>query len=290
MSEEDKLQKTILTYQKNEITEYHIYRKLAKLGYSPENRETLESIASDELRHYDAWKEVTHKTVAPSRWKIWKYYLLARLFGFTFAVKLMERGEEDARENYAKVVGAVSGAEEILQDEVRHEESLIGLLEEDRLRYVGSVVLGLNDALVELTGALAGFTFALQNTALIALTGSITGFAAALSMGASEYLSTKAEDSPKRPIKASIYTGMAYLLTVVVLILPYLLIENPFICLASAFLVAVIVILFFNYYISVTKDESFFKRFFEMVGISFGVAAISFIFGYLVRSFFDIEI
>ena len=87
MSRADDLKETILRYQKNEITEYHIYRKLARLGYSDENRQTLESIASDELKHYDTWKEFTNQTVAPSRWRIWKYYLLARLFGFTFAVK-----------------------------------------------------------------------------------------------------------------------------------------------------------------------------------------------------------
>ena len=70
-------------------------------------------------------------------------------------------------------------------------------------RYTGSIVLGLNDALVELTGALAGLTLALQDTKLIALTGSITGIAAALSMGASEYLSTKSEDVDRSPVKAS---------------------------------------------------------------------------------------
>ena len=50
---------------------------------------------------------------------------------------------------------------------------------------MGSVVLGLNDELVEFTGALAGFTLALSDHRLIALTGSITGIAAALSMASS---------------------------------------------------------------------------------------------------------
>lgn len=62
-----------------------------------------------------------------------------------------------------------------------------------RLSYMSSVVLGLNDALVEFTGALAGFTLALNEPRLVALTGSITGVAAALSMAASEYLSTKSD-------------------------------------------------------------------------------------------------
>lgn len=61
-----------------------------------------------------------------------------------------------------------------------------GLLDEERLRYTGSTVLGLNDALMELTGVLAGLTLALRDTKLIVLTGAITGIAAVLSMGVSE--------------------------------------------------------------------------------------------------------
>ncbi len=98
---------------------------------------------------------------------------------------------------------------EMARDEQHHEEKLIEMIDEERLQYMGSVVLGLNDALVEFTGALAGFTLALNDTKLIALTGSITGIAAALSMASSEYLSTKSEKTHnKRPVKAAIYTGI----------------------------------------------------------------------------------
>jgi VIT1/CCC1 family predicted Fe2+/Mn2+ transporter len=152
------------------------------------------------------------------------------------------------------------------------------------------MVLGLNDALVELTGALAGFTFALQNTKLIALTGSITGFAAALSMSASGYLSVKAEGSRKNPVKAAAYTGVAYMATVVLLILPYLLLPDHYLCLACTLASAIILIAAFNYYLSIAREESFSARFLEMAGISLGVAALSFVIGYLLRSFIGIDI
>ena len=42
-----------------------------------------------------------------------------------------------------------------------NESALLQLLDEEKLRYTGSIVLGLNDVLVELTGALAGLTLAL---------------------------------------------------------------------------------------------------------------------------------
>ena len=155
---------------------------------------------------------------------------------------------------------------------------------------MGSIVLGLNDALVELTGALAGLTFALQNTRVIALAGLITGIAASFSMAASEYLSLKSEGQGERALKASVYTGLAYIFTVIFLILPYLLISNYFICLAVTLAIALLIILFFNYYISIAKDYSFKKRFLEMALLSFGVAAVTFTIGFLIRGFFNIDI
>jgi VIT1/CCC1 family predicted Fe2+/Mn2+ transporter len=284
------IRQRLLVFQKNEITEHHIYRKLARRVRLPENRRILESIAHDELTHYHKWRTYTQQEVAPDRWRIWKYYWISRLFGFTFGVKLMERGEEDAQDSYDQLREVIPEAEAIILEENQHEIALLQLLDEERLRYTGSMVLGLNDALVELTGALAGLTLALQDTKLIALTGSITGIAAAFSMGASEYLSTKAEKTVKNPVRASIYTGAAYLSTVLLLILPYLLLGNYYLCLGCTLAGAVLIIALFNYYISVAKDEPFRSRFLEMAGLSLGVAAFSFLVGFLMRTFLGIDI
>jgi VIT1/CCC1 family predicted Fe2+/Mn2+ transporter len=279
----------LLTFQRNEITEYHIYRRLARTLQDPDNRRVLESIADDERRHYERWKAYSGQDVAPDRIKLWKYYLISRLLGFTFGIKLMERGEEGAQENYASIAEVIEEARQIARDENEHEEELIAMLDEERLQYMGSIVLGLNDALVELTGALAGLTLALRNTNLIALTGSITGIAAALSMGASEYLSTSSEETEKDPIRASVYTGITYMVTVLLLILPYLLFGNYLICLALTLGIAVLIIAAFNYYVSVAKDEPFRRRFLEMAGLSLSIAALSFGIGYLLRTAFGIE-
>jgi VIT1/CCC1 family predicted Fe2+/Mn2+ transporter len=280
----------LLTYQKAEITEHHIYTRLAQMIKSPENRPILEQIAADELRHYHRWREHTRQDVQPDRLKVGWYCLISRVLGFTFGVKLMERGEEGAQDNYASFGAALPEAEEIAREENEHEEALIALLDEERLRYTGSIVLGLNDALVELTGALAGLTFALQSTKLIAMTGAITGVAAALSMAASEYLSTKSEETAKNPLRAALYTGVAYIITVLVLILPYLVLENYYVCLACTMAAAVLVIGFFNYYVSVAKDLPFRRRFLEMAGLSLGVAALSFGVGFILRAVFGIEV
>lgn len=280
----------LLIFQKNEITEHHIYQRLASATSSDENREVLIRISEDEKRHYDDWKKYTGISPAPDRLKIWFYFWVARILGLTFGIKLMERGEEAAQKNYTALFETIPEAETIAREENDHENALIALLDEERLEYTGSIVLGLNDALVELTGALAGLTLALQNTRLIALTGLITGIAASFSMAASEYLSTKSEESDKHPLKASVYTGIAYILTVFILVFPYLLLDNYFICLFLTLFAAVLIIAFFNFYISVAKDLPFLPRFLEMAGLSFGIAALSFIIGWVIRAFLGVDI
>ena len=284
------LKQKLLGYQKNEISEYHIYRMLARIQRSENNRRVLEQIAGDELRHYEQWRSYTLQDVKPDRRQVWKHFLICRVLGFTFGVKLMEAGEGDAQQVYAELKGKIKEADDIIREEGDHEDALVRMLDEERLRYTGSIVLGLNDALVELTGALAGLTLALRNTRLIALTGSITGIAAAMSMAASEYLSTKAEETEQNPLKASLYTGLAYVLTVIILILPYLLLTNYYLCLGVALTAAILIIAAFNYYIAVAKDLSFPRRFWEMTGLSFGVATLSFFIGSLLRVFLGVEI
>ena len=290
MSISEEIRNNLLVYQRNEITEHQIYTRLARRISSSENSTILKKIAHEELQHYRVWKSYTGRDVSPDRLKIWFYCVISMVFGYTFGVKLMERGEDNAKDNYAQLTGVIDEAEDILHEENEHEEALIQLLDEERLQYTGSMVLGLNDALVELTGALAGFTLALQDTRLIALTGSITGIAAALSMAASEYLSTKAEETDKNPLKASAYTGAAYIVTVLVLIMPYLIFSNYYICLGFTLSAAVLIIAFFNYYISVAKDLPFKSRFLEMAGLSICVAGISFFIGFLMRTILGVDV
>ena len=285
-----RVREIVLASQCNEMTEYLIYDRLSRLVKDEHNRDVLARIAKDEHAHYAFWAQQSGEEVAPSRTKVWWYVTIARLFGFTFAIKLMERGEEQAQDVYASIADKIPGAEQVAADEDRHETELIAMLDEELLQYVGSMVLGLNDALVELTGALAGLTLALRNTRVIGMAGLITGIAASLSMAASEYLSTQSEESEQDPLKASLYTGVAYVFTVILLIVPFFVASHYLVALGWTALNAVLVILVFTFYVSVARDLPFKRRFAEMAGISLGVAALSFVIGYVVRELLGIEI
>jgi VIT1/CCC1 family predicted Fe2+/Mn2+ transporter len=280
----------LISAHRNEITEHKVYQNILGFLSDPHNRDVIARIAEDELKHHDFFKEKTGVKVNPRRLTVLKYTLISRLLGVTFAIKLMEKGEDKAQSSYSELEPKVSGMEPIITDETKHEDQLIAMLDEERLMYMGSVVLGLNDALVELLGALAGLTLALRNAQLVAATGLITGIAASFSMAASEYLSEKSEEGSKSPGKASLYTGSAYILTVVLLIFPYLALDNVYLSLAWTGVNAVLVILFFTYYISISKDLPFKRRFAEMAGISLGVAILSFFIGLLVRTVLGVEV
>ncbi len=277
-----------LRAQANEETERLVYESLAEGCKDPGNAEILRSIARAEGAHAEFWKGITGTDVRPRRLAAGLAVLRARVLGLSFALKLMERGEDRASKGYRVLAKAVPGLDKIAADEDEHERELLGMLDEERLRYVGSIVLGLNDALVELTGALAGFTLALGDTKIITLAGLVTGISAAFSMAASDYLSSKAEGD-ERAVKSAIYTGVAYLVTVVLMILPYLLLDSKFLSLGITLAIVVTIIALFNYYISVAKGLDFKRRFLEMTFISLGVAAFSFLVGYLLKGVLGVD-
>lgn len=281
--------KQLLKDQQDEINAHVLYSKVAARIKDPKNKDVFLAVSKDELSHYNRIKSITGVDIKPQMFKIHWMVLLITIFGLTFGIKLFEKGESKAIQSYKDLDANLAFMDDMIVDEERHEEELIAMIDEERLNYVGSIVLGLNDALVELTGALAGYTFAFQNAKLIALTGLITGISASLSMAASEYLSTRQEGGDDA-LKSALYTGSAYVFTVFLLILPFLILSNPFISLLVALTVAVMIIFLFNYYISVAKDYNFKKRFVEMATISLGVAGISFLVGIIVKQFFGIDI
>ena len=164
----------------------------------------------------------------------------------------MERGEDLSVAVYRRLGGKLPEVAEAIADEQRHEEDLLQLLQTGELRYAGSFVLGLNDALVELTGALAGLTLALRDTRLIGVVALITGLAATMAMAASEYLAT----------------ALA--------------------ALAISLALGVLIVLAFTFYTATTKGVSFPRRFRQMAVISLGVAAVNFGIGCLINRAFGL--
>jgi VIT1/CCC1 family predicted Fe2+/Mn2+ transporter len=221
------------------------------------------------------------------------YRFISITFGLSFGLRLMEQGEKAAERKYMSLKGEIPELAKVFMDEEKHEAELLGLIEEERIEYAGSMVLGLNDALMELTGVLAGLTFAFQNGKIIGVTGFITGLAAAMSMAASEYLAVREEadkNSSKSALRSALYTGVTYIITVLVLIAPYFLFRNIYVSLGVMMALSIIIILSYNFYITTAKGLPLWRRFGEMALISLSVAGISFLVGVIVRTVFKVEV
>ncbi|NLE83583.1 MAG: rubrerythrin family protein [Chloroflexi bacterium] len=286
---DEKTLAAIIEFQQDEINDHVIYNAIANDLKDENDAKTIRKLAADELRHTEFWEKYTGKVAKPQKIVTGFFGFLSKVLGYTFVIKLLENREEKTISAYKSLEGTIPGIDWLIRDEEEHEASLIAMLDEPHLKYAGSIVLGLNDALVELSGTLAGLTLAFQNTRMIALSGLVTGIAAALSMAASEYLSTRTEEeTTKEPLKAAIYTGIAYIVTVAFLILPYLVFSNYFIALAVMMSTVFAIIAFFSFYMSVLRDEKFSKHFLSMAAISVGVALISFVFGYVIKNFIEI--
>lgn len=285
----------LLKLQRMEATEAEVYRRLARMQKDEVNRSILEGISLEEERHEAVIAGMTGEKVLPDMRKVRRQIMLARLFGFTFSVKMMESTEHDAAAEYREL-----GLDDIADEEEAHEENMIGMLDEERLRYSGSVVLGMSDALVELTGALAGLTFALQSLNLVALAGLVTGISASFSMGASEYLSSRAEKKSESAVKAAFFTWISYLITVLMLVSPYFLFSSgspdfqglePHIqALICTFIIGLLIVAVFNFYVSVVEGVSFRSRFIEMAAILGVVSLISYGIGIALRGMLGVEV
>ena len=274
--------------QVNEKTDSEIYRILAR-RVKGQNGEVLRRMAEDEAAHCAVWSRYTKKDCQPKKFKVFLYSVLSWIFGLTFVINMLEFGEDKAGKRYAGLIEDIPEAQQIMEEEEKHEEKLAAMVDEERLKYIGSMVLGLNDALVELTGALAGFTLALGSNSMVGLAGFITGVSATLSMAASEYLSKKSDPDEKHPFKAAVYTGIAYLITVAFLLVPYALFSSPFLALGFCLFNAACIIAAFTFFVSVVRRETFRPQFREMICISVGVAAVSFLIGWAAKTWMGIE-
>lgn len=281
-----RLMKQALKSQQDEINGVALYSFISRRQRKkyPENAEILNKMSKDEFKHYSMWAALTNKK---KKAHVFWAKVITVVMGFIFIVKSMQKAEQVGQRNYEELQKEIPEVANMLDDERRHEKDLYGLLDEERLHYVGATVLGLNDALVELTGAITGVTFSLQNCQTIALTGIVTGIAATLSMMASNYLAQSAEGH-KDALKSSLYTGAAYLLTVALLVFPYVLFipfgGNGYLYAFIIMIAEVIIeIAFFNFYLSVAQEKPFWKHFLLMASISIGVAAISYGIGILAK-------
>lgn len=275
----------------NQYRDYIIYKELAKIESDLEFKSVLESLIEQEYRDYSFWLQFSQKKrFSISAIDILRFKLIRKVLGLTFAVKFLEGRERNMINAYSDFLNTVgdekikNGIIQIIEREREHEKKFIGQIKEERVEFLGNVVLGLNDGLIELSGALIGFSFAFFHPLFVALSGLIVGFSASLSMASSAYMQARHEEG-KEPLKAALYTGLAYLVVVVALVAPFFIFSQIVFALISMAAFIVFIIVSLSFYSSVLLERPFFKQVIEMSTLSVGVAIATFAIGLIVRQF-----
>ena len=291
------MEQTFILNAANELTEHIMYHKLALMEKEPANREALERLSAQEKTHYEFWQSLLPEAEAKkirARWyTVWGISFLRMAFGVTFITKFLETHEKDSQKKYAAIAAAIPESHkvrfaQIIEDEKSHERALIAQLKEKRVSYIGFIVLGLADAIVEITGVHAGFLGVTGSTLIAGVAGVIVGFSAAISMGSAGYLQAK-QDPGKSAILSGFITWASYFCSVILLALPYFLIRvmiPAFIVSAS---VGIVLVAGFTFYGAVAFDRKFWREFFETVGLMLGTALATFLLGLIVGAVFHIN-
>jgi len=242
------------------------------------------------LLHANYLKQVTNRSITQNGLIVALYVLVARLFGLTFAIKLLEKSEKNAERIYVQLSKTDTKFACMVVEEKKHETQLLKLIDEEQLKYTSSMILGFNDAIVGLTGTVAGLSLSLQDHRLIGVSALIAGLVSAMSMAVSEYVSKRTELARIDHKKAALYTGGAYVVTTLILVSPYFILHDYIVCLIFTLINAFLLILCTSFYLSVTIKRSYTKIFFEGITLSFGVAFISFVIGLLAHQYLHVDI
>ena len=279
---------------RDEYVDYTVYRELARREKNEGRRKILENLAATEYEHYRFWSKTLGGYEPRVSGLFIKLFLVMRvLFGLTFTLKLLERHEEEVIRGYKRYAATLSGeektlVEEIIHQEEEHERYFMSQIDEGVVRYMSFIVLGLADAIVEITGVHAGFLGVTSSTLIAGIAGLVVGFAAAISMASAAYLQAK-QDLARSPVISAITTGVSYIGAVAVLALPYFLTEDMIVAFTGSVILAVLLTAAFTFYGAVINERSFKREFAESVALILGTALATYLFGDFLGNLFGIQ-
>ncbi len=278
----------------DELFDHYVYKELARVEKDESRRRVLEEMAEHEWSHYEFWKSIggeCREGVNPGKAKL--YVLMRRLLGLTFTMKYLERHELDVINQYREYLDRLEGEErerleKILEDEMKHERTHMESIDEKIVKYIGFIVLGMADAIIEITGVHAGFLGVTSSTIMAGIAGLIVGLSAAISMASAAYLQAK-HDVERSPLTSALLTGVAYIFAVILLALPYFVTHAMSIAFTVSVVLAVLMIAGFTYYGAVLQEKPFMREFLESTGLMLGTAFGAFLFGEALGRIFGIQ-
>jgi len=242
-------------FYQNELNDADLYKRISnRIMHTFRRSERNEKIAmklmelsSIETRHAGFWAEIIKRrggTPPPFRRRNPVYYkyvgFLQKIFGISFLVRYLERGEEEAIREYSEYLERESKEQwereqlsKILDDEREHEDTFIKMSEELKgsADKVKDAIYGMSDGLIEVLASVAGLTGVFIDHMYIAIGGIVFGISGLISMTIGSYLSEKAKGQIE--VNASYSAGRAagntatyYSIGAVIPIIPFLFLQR----------------------------------------------------------------
>jgi vacuolar iron transporter family protein len=292
MSSGSTLQKVARVRMSDEWSDYTLYERLSKtVGTSSPFSEVLKTLSATEHGHYEFWRKyVPGEQPKLAKLKLYWILFLRRFFGLTFATRYLDRHEANVVVEYAGLAPLIPESdradfEAMVADEKEHERAFAMKVESSAVAYISFVVLGLADALVEISGIHAGWLGLFEKTEIAGIAGIIAGGAASLAMASAAFAQAKQGFKGSARLSAG-YTGVSYFITAVLLATPYFLTSNMVLALGSSLAVAVIILAVTTWYSTVVSEKAFFRDFVEILLILFATTLVVFTLGYAVSAAF----
>lgn len=280
-------------FARKSLRAYALYLALSESEKNPDFKKLLEELAITSKEQFDFWARksgVRGDMVRVPHIEIIGLRILRFLFGLTLTTKFIIGRKEQRVISYQKYCRTSRDEENVQAIEIfiARLHAIIDRIQEKRAYFFSNVVLGVNDALIELTGALVGFTFTIVDLRLVSVVGLVTGLSASMSMAASAFLQARHQNAGK-PLQAAFFTGGSYMVIVLCLIAPFLLFSTTFDALIGMGIIIFFLIALISFCSAVLLEKPYLQQFTEMVLFSLGVSVIAFAIGHWLNSSLHIQ-
>src|SRR5271157_2474785 len=232
-------------FMRDELRDSAVYARLASDEADPAAKGLLLMLSATERSHAKAWRSLLGGRGEAAglpfllEAKILEMRIVRRLFGIAFVVKYLERHERyglarytAALKNHSLTAGERRHVHKIIEDDAGYERTLVRQAEayKGELVYSQSIILGLNDGLVEILALIAGIAVVATSGFIVIALGLLAGISGTLSMAGGVYLSARSEnlvmahagESRTKPRKEAAYTGFWYFVGALVPVLPFI--------------------------------------------------------------------
>jgi VIT1/CCC1 family predicted Fe2+/Mn2+ transporter len=304
-------ERLLLAMRDLELLHEQVFCRLSEMERNKELKQILAKLSSMEGVHASLWQKLVGSNTATRHARLMQFAVsviaaMRKIIGVALTTKIMERVEYDTEDQLDSLIkkGIVTKKERAaISDIDRMDERDEAPLEKRIIMHGGvlnnirDVTFGMNDGLVEVLAAVAGFGVALQAASLVLVAGFIVAVSGTLSMAAGAYLATnyeknihEKESQYSSAGKSAYYVGLFYLIGALFPVAPFAFGIGGYHGIMLSILVTALVLIIVSTLIAIVSDVKISHSMTKTLIISLGAVAVTMLLGSYARSVLHINI